>query len=95
MAWLHWIFHVTGSDYGARYGRYVPYSFLSGSGSDFGEYTVAGALIGHGLAYYRKHRCHGERKPGKKCRRISRHVVDGSPFCDMHHQAARAAGSAG
>jgi len=88
--WLiHWLVHWTGSDYGARYGHLVPNAFFAGFGSDFGEYTVAAAVAGHAIAYWRKHRCHGERRPGKKCRRYGRHVVDGSPFCDRHHQDAR------
>ena len=53
---------------------------VSGFGSDLGEVTIVAGL----LAIYRKHVCH---KDG--CWRISRHTVNGSPWCNRHHEAAR------
>lgn len=75
MTWvLHWLWVHTGT--GDEAGPW--YAFWSGFGSDLGEVTLAGAAFG---AYY-KHRCHG-------CWRIGRHTVDGTPWCNKHHQAAR------
>ena len=56
------------------------YGFWSGVGSDISELAVVGAVLGA----YRRHNCH---RPG--CWRIGRHVVDGTPWCDHHHQDAR------
>lgn len=70
----HWIVHWTGCDYGAGYGHFQPYDFLSG----FGSLSLFAWLIG----MYVRHRCHG-------CWRLSRHVVDGSPWCNRHHETAR------
>lgn len=56
------------------------YAFWSGFGSDISELAIVGAVLGG----YRKHNCHS-----KGCWRIGRHVVDGTPWCDRHHQAAR------
>jgi hypothetical protein len=58
------------------------YGFWSGFGSDIGELAVLGALYG----LVRKHNCHQRR-----CWRIGRHVVDGTPWCDRHHEDARRA----
>ena len=44
------------------------------------EFTLVGGMI----ALYRKHNCHSG-----GCWRIGRHVVDGTPWCDHHHQDAR------
>ena len=73
---LHWLAVHTGTlnEPGPYYG------FFSGFGSDIGELAIIGGLV----SLYRKHTCH---KDG--CWRISRHVVDGSPWCNRHHQAAR------
>lgn len=81
MSWLlHWLAVHTGTVNEA--GPY--YGFWSGFGSDLGEVTLIAAVLGG----YRKHNCHQRR-----CWRIGRHTVDGSPWCDKHHQAARQAGS--
>jgi len=71
-----WLLHVLGVDNVS--GR--AYAWWSGAGSDLSEIALLGGL--YGLA--RKHQCHEPR-----CFRIGRHVVDGSPYCDHHHQAAR------
>ena len=56
------------------------YGFWSGVGSDISELAIVGAVLGA----YRKHNCHA-----KGCWRVGRHSVDGTPWCDRHHQAAR------
>ena len=52
--WWHALVHAIGADYGAPYGRWVPYDFLSGSGSDLGEIT----LIGAALAVWKRFTCY-------------------------------------
>lgn len=79
---LHWLAVHTGSINEA--GPY--YGFWSGFGSDLGEVTLIGAVLG---TYY-KHNCHHPR-----CWRVGRHVVDGTPWCNKHHEAARQPGSEG
>lgn len=77
MGWLlHWLAVHTGTvnEAGPWYG------FWSGFGSDIGEVALIGAVLGG----YKKHNCHQHH-----CWRIGRHVVDGTPFCNRHHQAAR------
>lgn len=80
MSWLepllHWLAVHTGTDDEA--GRY--YAFWSGFGSDLGEVALVGAVLGAA----RKHNCHQ-----RHCWRIGRHTVDGTPWCNRHHQAAR------
>lgn len=72
---MHWLYvHLGISGTGPWYG------FWSGFGSDLGEVVIVGGIV----TLVRKHTCH---EPG--CWRISRHVVDGSPWCDRHHGAAR------
>lgn len=56
------------------------YLAWSGVGSDVSELAILGAVFGG----YRKHNCHEPH-----CWRIGRHLVDGTPWCDLHHQAAR------
>lgn len=56
------------------------YAFWSGFGSDLGELAIVGGLA----AMVRKHNCHRD-----GCWRIGRHVVDGTPWCNRHHGAAR------
>lgn len=73
---MTWLLHLIGVDNEA--GRW--YAFWSGFGSDISELAIVGAVVGG----YKKHNCHQRR-----CWRIGRHVVDGSPYCDRHHQAAR------
>ncbi len=69
----HWLMTVTGIN--------APgspwYNFWSGFGSDLGLLTAIGV-------FYFKHTCHQE-----GCYRFSRHVINGSPFCGKHHEAAR------
>jgi hypothetical protein len=75
MIW-HWLLHFTGAndETGTVYG------FWSGFGSDLSEITLVGLVIGG----WRKHNCHT-----KRCWRIGRHVVSGTPYCNHHHEAAR------
>jgi hypothetical protein len=72
----HWLLQVTGT--ANEQGHW--YAFWSGFGSDLGEATLIGALGG----IYYKHACHDQH-----CWRIARHTVDGTPWCNRHHQAAR------
>lgn len=79
---MTWLLHVLGVDNEA--GRW--YAFWSGFGSDMSEVALLGALG----ALFKRHNCHERR-----CWRIGRHVVDGTPWCDRHHQAAREGGAGG
>jgi hypothetical protein len=73
---LHWLAVHTGTiDEGGPY-----YGFWSGFGSDLGEVALIGAVLGAA----RKHNCHQ-----RHCWRIGRHTVNGTPWCNRHHQAAR------
>ena len=56
------------------------YLFWSGSGSDLAELTLLGAFAG----VWHKHNCHT-----KGCWRIGKHVVEGTPWCNRHHEDAR------
>ena len=73
----HWLAVHTGTlnEPGGYYG------FWSGFGSDLGEVTLLAAVLG----VYHRHNCHT-----KGCWRIGRHVVAGTPWCNRHHEAARA-----
>lgn len=73
---MGWLLHVLGVDNVS--GRW--YGFWSGFGSDLGEAALLGAVYGA----FRKHNCHESR-----CWRIGRHTVDGTPWCNRHHQTAR------
>jgi hypothetical protein len=61
------------------------YGFWSGFGSDIAEFAILGGVI----QMYRRHNCHT-----KGCWRVGRHLVEGTPWCNLHHQAARAAAPA-
>lgn len=76
-----WLLHFLGLDSASG----TAYLAWSGVLSDLGEVALIGAVLGA----YRKHNCHQRR-----CWRIGRHVVDGTPYCNRHHQAARKAGTA-
>jgi len=76
---VNWLLHFLGL-LPVPPGGSAAYNFWSGSGSDFGELT----LIGLAYGAYRKHQCHN-----KGCWRIGRHQVDGTPWCNRHHQRAR------
>jgi hypothetical protein len=94
LAFWHWLVFWAGCSAGAAYGHFVPNDFWAGIGSDIGEYSVAAAILGGSAGYYRKHRCHALTRRGRKCRWIGRHVVDGTPWCDRHHEKARSAARA-
>jgi hypothetical protein len=76
-----WLLHFLGLDSASG----TAYLAWSGAVSDLGEIALIGAVLGA----YRKHNCHQEH-----CWRIGRHVVDGTPWCNRHHQAARKEGTA-
>jgi len=79
MGWLlHWLTYMTGSENTS--GAPPNYNFWSGFGSDLGEVALIGAVLG----MFKRHNCHQRR-----CWRIGRHVVNGTPWCDKHHEAAR------
>ena len=73
---MNWLLHVLGVDNAS--GR--AYLAWSGAGSDISELV----LIGGAYGLLRKHNCHQSR-----CWRIGRHTVDGSPWCNRHHEQAR------
>lgn len=74
MTVLHWLAHFFGLTNlsGPQYG------FWSGIGSDVGEVTIFGAVVG----MYRHKNCHA-----KGCWRLGKHAVDGTPYvvCTKHH----------
>jgi hypothetical protein len=75
---LHWLAVHTGTvDEPGPY-----YGFWSGFGSDIGEVAIIGGMI----TMVRKHNCHESR-----CWRVGRHVVNGTPWCNHHHEQARVA----
>lgn len=76
---MHWLLHVFGLDTASS--RWS--LWWSGSGADLGELAIIGGMIGA----YHKHNCHA-----KGCWRVGRHTVDGTPWCNRHHEAARNAG---
>lgn len=55
-------------------------NFWQGVGADIPELALPFAVY----AFLRKHDCHY-----KGCWRMGRHVVDGSPWCNKHHEKAR------
>jgi len=73
---MQWLSHFLGMDNlsGAHYG------FWSGAGSDISELAILGFVYG----MVRKHNCHS-----RGCWRIGRHLVDGTPWCNRHHETAR------
>lgn len=76
------LIHALGIDYGAPYGKWVPYDFWSGFGSDISEFALAISLVGVLYALLRRHNCHVH-----GCWRIGRHKVDGTEYvvCRRHH----------
>lgn len=58
------------------------YQFWSGIGSDFGEYSIATALLFGIVTAYRRHNCHV-----KGCPWLQWHVhpEHGHPVCKRHH----------
>jgi hypothetical protein len=74
----HWLAVHTGSS--NTPGSPPNYNFFSGFGSDLSEFTLLSIAVGAWHAV----NCH---EPG--CPLIGRHKVDGTPFCNRHHQAAR------
>ena len=73
---MNWLAHVLGIDDVS--GKW--YGFWSGFGSDISEVALIGAVLGA----WHKHNCHQGR-----CWRLGRHTVDGTPWCNRHHQQAR------
>lgn len=78
----HWLAVHTGSSNTA--GAPANYNFWSGFGSDVQELTMLGLVAG----MWHHVNCHQA-----SCWRIGRHKVDGTPFCNRHHEAARKSGS--
>jgi hypothetical protein len=73
---IGWFLHTFGIDTTTGYW----YAFWSGFGSDISELALLAGIF----AWYHKHNCHQLR-----CWRIGRHLVDGTPWCNHHHRAAR------
>lgn len=42
------------------------------------------AIVGTPIALWHKHSCHS-----KGCLYLGRHIVDGTPYCNRHHELAR------
>lgn len=58
------------------------YQFWSGIGSDFGELTIATAVLAGLGTFWHKHNCHEH-----GCLRLSWHPdADGHPVCKVHHE---------
>jgi hypothetical protein len=76
MSIFHWLLALTGAkdEAGSWYG------FWSGFGGSVPDFLLLGGLI----TLVKKHNCHQGR-----CWRIGRHTVDGTPWCNRHHEAAR------
>lgn len=70
---MRFLAHIFGIDTQQSYF----YDFWSGVATQL-------ATLGAALTYVRKHNCHV-----RGCPRVGRHSVDGSPFCNRHHDAAR------
>lgn len=71
----HFILHILGIDT-----QQSPwYDFWSGVGTQF---RLSSLLLPY--VFYRHHNCHDRR-----CLRIARHTVDGTPWCNRHHHEAR------
>ena len=73
-----WLVHFAGVDYGAPYGRWVPYNFWSGIAGSF----IIGALVWAFLTWY-----HGTCQGSPRCLRRGRHDAAGGTFklCWKHH----------
>jgi hypothetical protein len=71
-----WLLHLFGID--TTTGPW--YAFWSGAGSDIGELAIIGGMV----TLVHKHNCHQ-----RQCWRVGRHIVDGTPWCNRHHGAAR------
>lgn len=78
--WLHHLLHWLAVHTGTVNEPGPYYGFWSGFGSDIGEVALLSGLF----AMIHKHNCHEQ-----GCLRIGRHTVDGTPWCDRHHGAAR------
>jgi hypothetical protein len=74
----HWLVHFFGADYGAAYGRWVPYDFWSGVSGSF----VVGVVVWSTLWWY-----HGTCHSSPRCLRRGRHEAAGGVFklCWKHH----------
>lgn len=76
-AW-HWLVHFAGVDYGAPYGRWVPYDFWSGIAGSF----IIGVIVWTALWWF-----HGTCHASPWCFRFGRHpAADGTfKLCWKHH----------
>ena len=70
---MHTLLHIFGIDTQQSYW----YDFWSGI-------ATQASLIFAGLSVTRKYNCHQHH-----CWRVGRHTINGTPWCDHHHLAAR------
>ena len=66
---MHWLLHILGLDTQNS----IFYNFWSGIGT---QLAVLIAAVGA----WHKHNCHA-----KRCPRIGKHILDGTPYCTKHH----------
>lgn len=88
MWFWHFFIHWTGSDYGFRYGKFVPYDFWSGIAGSF----AVGAVV-FTATWYRHRNCHV-----RWCLRLGRHQLTDNAtgtaysLCRRHHPAVPSGG---
>jgi hypothetical protein len=82
VAFVRFLVHFFGCDYGAAYGQWVPYDFWSGVSGSF----LVGAVVFGGTWYF-SHTCHGS----PRCLRWGKYEAAGGTFklCRHHHPDLR------
>lgn len=82
MAFVRFLVHFFGCDYGAAYGQFIPYDFWSGVSGSF----LVGVVVFGGTWYFH-HTCHGS----PWCMRWGKYEAAGGTFrlCRHHHPDLR------
>lgn len=82
MAFVRFLVHFFGCDYGAPYGQWVPYDFWSGVSGSF----LVGLVV-FGGTWYLHHTCH----ESWRCLRWGKYEAAGGTFrlCRHHHPDLR------
>lgn len=75
--WQQWL----GFSKAAYFSNGQNYAFASGVGPMLLTATGMSTIVG---SLWRAHNCHEE-----GCYKIGRHKVNGTPWCDLHHEQAR------